>query len=181
MALTDRAVRAVRGEVALYEEVARDPAATSEALMIVGAAAVSLGVGSSLLTLVFGRPLAAVAGLVIGVIMGVLGWALFAGAVYLVSKQFFGATTVTWEEVLRPLGYAYTPLLIGIVGVIPCLGALVVFAAALWALYLAFIAIRATLSLETDKAIITIVASFITAAIIVSIIYFPLGIMIALL
>jgi hypothetical protein len=68
--------------------------------------------------------------------------------------------------VLRPLGYAYTPLVIGIVGIIPTLGGIVILVAVLWTLYLAFIAIRAALDLETSRTLLTIVLSIIPAAII---------------
>jgi hypothetical protein len=55
---------------------------------------------------------------------------------------------------------------LGVVGLIPGLGWLVVLAAFLWTLFLAFIGIRAALDLDGSKTILTIVLSIIPAGII---------------
>ena len=173
MALQDRAIRAFRGEVALFEEVEKDPAATTEALIIVAVSAVSLGIGSAVGAMAMGAPGGGPVRLLLGVIGALVGWAVFSFVTYFIGTKFFGADA-TWEEVLRTLGYAYTPMVIGIVVIIPFIGALIILIALLWTLYLAFIAIRSALDVDTAKTIITILLSIIPAAIISALIQAPL-------
>ncbi len=173
MAIQDRMMRAIRGEAALFEEVEHDQSATREALMVVAIGAMSLGIGSALGSAVMGRPSGAVIGLVVGVINALVGWAVFSGVAYFIGTRLFHAEA-TWEEVLRTLGYAYTPMIIGIVGLIPILGGLAVLIAGLWTLYLSFIAIRSSLDVDTGKTVATIVLSIIPTIIIGALIQLPL-------
>jgi hypothetical protein len=172
MALQDRMLRAVRGEVALYEEVENDQGATTEALIIVVVAAVSGGIGSALLTTAAGVPGGGLASLVSGVVSSLLGWAVFSFVAFFIGTRLFGAEA-TWEELLRTLGYAYTPMIIGIVNAIPIIGQLVFLIAGLWTLYLAFVAIRAALDIDTGKTIATILLSIIPTIIIAALISLP--------
>ena len=100
MALQDRAMRAFRGEAALFEEVEKDPAATNEALIIVAVTAVSLGIGSAVGPMVMGAPGGGVVRLVVSVIGALVGWAVFSFVAYFIGTKLFGADA-TWEEVLR--------------------------------------------------------------------------------
>jgi hypothetical protein len=156
MAIQDRMLRAARADVALYEEVEHDPKATPEAMAIVAICAFSLGLGSVPLT-GLGNYLPALVG---SILSALVAWAVFSGVVYFVGTRLFQATA-TWEEVLRPLGYAYTPLVIGVLAILPIVGRLVVLAAALWTLFLVFIAIRAALDLDGSKTILTMILSII--------------------
>jgi hypothetical protein len=158
-------LRAARADVALYEEVEHDPKATPEALAIVAICAVSLGLGSLGSFPTVGRLGSYLPSLVGSVLSALVAWAVFSGVVYFIGTRLFQANA-TWEEVLRPLGYAYSPLVLGVVGLIPGLGWLVVLAAFLWTLFLAFIGIRAALDLDGSKTILTIVLSIIPAGII---------------
>src|SRR6478672_2361888 len=169
MALQDRAMRAFRGEAALYEEVEKDPAATQEALIIVAITAVSLGLGAALGAMTQGQTGGGVVRLLVGVIGALVGWAVFSFVAYFIGSKLFSADA-TWEEVLRTLGYAYTPMVVGIVGLIPIIGGLIILVAALWTLYLCFIAIRSALDVDTGKTVLTILLSIIPAGIISAII-----------
>jgi len=174
MALQDRAMRAFRGEAALYEEVEKDPAATQEALIIVAITAVSLGIGAALGAMAGGQAGGGVVRLLVGVIGALVGWAVFSFVAYFIGTKLFNADA-TWEEVLRTLGYAYTPMVVGIVGIIPIIGGLIILVAALWTLYLSFIAIRSALDVDTGKTVLTILLSIIPAGIISAIIQLPLA------
>ena len=174
MALQDRAIRAFRGEAALYEEVEKDPAATQEALIIVAITAVSLGIGAALGAMAGGQAGGGVVRLLVGVIGALVGWAVFSFVAYFIGSKLFSADA-TWEEVLRTLGYAYTPMVVGIVGIIPIIGGLIILVAALWTLYLCFIAIRSALDVDTGKTVLTILLSIIPAGIISAIIQLPLA------
>lgn len=171
MALSDRMLRAVRAEESLYEEVEHDSAATVEALTIVVIVAVASGIGAALLPGQTGAALG-LGGLVSGVIGALVGWALFAGITYLIGTRLYNAQA-TWEEVLRTLGYAQTPMIAQVVLFIPCLGALVAFAAAVWALYLTFIAIRAALDISSGATIVTILLSLIPTLVLRGLVMLP--------
>lgn len=173
MALQDRMIRAVAADRELFEEVEHDPSATTEAMAVVALVAVAGGFGSLIGLLAAGRPGAAVLGLVVGVATQLIGWAVFSGVTYFIGSRLFDATA-TWEEVLRTLGFAYTPMLVGFIGWIPVLGGLIVFLAALWTLYLAYVAIRTALDITAAKTIATIVLSIIPAGVIAAIISLPL-------
>ena len=173
MAIVDRMIRASKGEVDLYEEVEHDPAATTEAVIVVAVVALAAGVGSAIGVASGGHTAGAIAGLIAGVISAVIGWAVFAGVTYFIGKHLFNAD-VTWEEVLRTLGYANSPNVLTIVAGIPVLGGIIAVVVGLWALYLAFVAIRAALDISTAQTIATILLSIIPAAIIGAIIQAPL-------
>ena len=172
MAVQDRMIRAFRGEAALFEEVENDQSATTQALIIVAVAALSLGIGSLLLTMLVGRGGSGVVGLVLGVINALVGWAVFSGVAYFIGTKFFHAEA-TWEEVMRSLGFAYSPMVLGIINAIPVIGQLVLLLLGLWTLYLAFIAIRSALDVDTGKTIAVILLSIIPAAIIGALIQLP--------
>lgn len=165
MALPDRMMRAFRGEVALYEEVEQDESATVEAWIVVVLGSLSAGIGSALSESATRQPTTGPVGVLLNVAVALVLWAVFSGVVYFVGTKFFSATA-TWNEVLRTLGYAYTPMVLGVVRVIPGVGPLVAGLAGLWALYLSFVAIRSALDIDSGKTVATILISIIPSAII---------------
>jgi hypothetical protein len=112
--------------------------------------------------------------LLVGVISALVVWAVFSFVAYFIGSKLFSADA-TWEEVMRTLGYAYTPMVVGIVGIIPIIGWLITLIAGLWTLYLCFIAIRSALDVDTGKTVLTILLSIIPAIIISAIIQLPLA------
>lgn len=172
MAITDRMIRASRGEIALFEEVEHDPAATTEAMVVVALVAAAAGIGTALTALGAGRLLPALL-LLIGLVIGrLVVWAVFAGATYLIGTRLFHADA-NWEEVLRTLGYAYSPQVASILGFIPLLGGLISFAAAIWSIYLAFLAIRAALDISSRDTVATILLAIIPSLMASALITFP--------
>jgi hypothetical protein len=174
MAVADRMMRAAQGQVALYEEVEHDPSATTEALTVVAIVAVATGIGQAVGQIFAGNAGGVVVGLIVGVLQAIIGWAVFAGVTYLIGTKLFNAQA-TWEEVLRTLGYSQAPNILGILGFIPFRGGLIVVVAGLWALYLAFIALRSALDISTGQTIGTILLAIIPAAIVIAIISAPLA------
>ncbi len=174
MAIVDRMGRAVRGERALYEEVEHDPSATTEAMMVVGLVAIASGIGNAVGYLSTGRPTFAITALVAGVASLLIWWAVFSGVTYFIGSRIFNANA-TWEEVLRTLGYAYTPLVVAFLGGIPILGGLIITIAAIWTLYLVFVAIHSALDISGGKTIATVLLALIPAAIIAAVIQLPLA------
>ena len=151
--MIDRMTRAVQAKPELYEEVEHNPSLTNEAYTIVGIVAVIAVIGGLLTnTFLEDRGLLDAVWSGVSVVGTYLLWSFLT---YFVGTRFFGGTA-TWGEMQRTLGYAMTPQLLSF---IPCVG----FLAALWSLYLGYVAVRQGLDVDTGNALLTIVISFVLA------------------
>jgi hypothetical protein len=83
-----------------------------------------------------------------------LGWLLWAGITYLIGAKLFGGTA-TWGELLRTIGFAQTPGVLHVLGLIPILGGIIRVGVAIWVLMAGIIAIRQALDISTGRAILT--------------------------
>jgi len=90
------------------------------------------------------------------VLSALLGWLLWAGITYLIGAKVFGGTA-TWGELLRTIGFAQTPGVLHVLGIVPVLGGIIRFGVAIWVLIAGIIAIRQALDVSTAKAILTAV------------------------
>jgi hypothetical protein len=167
--LTDRMLRAARLDVALYNEVEADLTATSQALSVVVLTAVASGLGYALGAAFGGRPERLVGGMIGGVLVELLGWAVWSFIMYFVGTRFFGGTA-TYGELLRTLGFAYTPGVLLILRFLPVLGGLIGFAVFIWRIITGFIAVREALDVESGKAVATIVIGFIGYLIVLAVV-----------
>lgn len=139
----NRAVGAAKLDLTVYEEVEADSTATTQAGGIVLISAVAQAIGASE---------AGVANM-IGTLLGaVLGWLIWSGVTYLIGAKGFSGTA-TWGELLRTLGFAQSPGVFYVLGVIPGIGGLLRFVIAIWILVAGIIAIRQALDISTGKAI----------------------------
>ena len=109
--------------------------------MIVVVANVLAGIGAALAT---GSP--AYLGAVAGAITGLVGWIVWSVIALFIGTRFLGGTA-DFGQMARVIGFAFTPLVIGI---IPWLG----FVGAAWALLASVIAIREGLDVSTPRAIV---------------------------
>jgi hypothetical protein len=167
--LTNRMIRAAKLESNLYEEVERDQSATAQALTVVIAVAIAQGLGSGIGALMAGRGLGNfVLALIGGIILGIIGWVVWSALVYFVGTSLFGGRA-TLGEVLRTVGFAYTPNVLAIVSFIPILGGLIAFVASIWALIALIIGIRQALDFSTGKAVITALVAWIVMVIVIGI------------
>src|SRR3984893_7071208 len=150
--IINRMIRAARLEVPLYEEVEADLTAPNQALLVVvvGALATGIGVG-----LTVGTPGGLVGGLLLGILRGLLGWAVWSSVVYFVGTRFFGGTA-TYGELLRTLGFAYSPSVLLILSFIPVLGPILSAVVGIWTLVTSFIATRQALDIDNTKTFFTI-------------------------
>lgn len=158
--MIDRMIRAARLEAKLYEEVEHDQNATGQALLIVVLAAIAGGIGRGLA--------GGLGGFIFGVVMAVLYWAILSGLAYLVGARLLAGpqTQATWGQVLRTVGFAYTPGVLSFVGFIPFLGPIVLLVVSLWILLAVVVAIRQALDFTTGRAIGTAVIAWLIWAII---------------
>jgi hypothetical protein len=152
---TDRMLAAARLDISLYEEVEADTTATQQAALVIAMAAVAGAVGWS----GEGAP-----GIFIALVAGLAGWAIWAGLTYLIGSFLFHGTA-TWGELARTLGFAQSPALLNVLGIIPLLGGLVRFVVWIWLLIAGIIAIRQALDITTGKAIAVAVIGWLLVAI----------------
>ena len=139
--IQERMVRAAKLEVQLYEEVEADRGATGQATAVVVLSAVAAGIGN----VANGGPL----GIVTGTVGALLGWYVWAFLTYFIGTRLLPEpqTRADHGELLRTLGFASTPGLIRILGVVPVpgLNVLVFSVAGIWMLIATVIAVRQAL------------------------------------
>ena len=146
--IVQRMIRAARLDVDLYETVEHDRGYTGEAFIIVVVTALMWGLGQWVL------PDTSFLGSVVGGLIGaVIGWVIWAIITNIVGGALGG--TADTGEMLRVLGYASSPMALGI---IPGIGHLV---GGVWALVAAVVAVRQGLDFTTGKAIATIILGWI--------------------
>jgi hypothetical protein len=174
----NRIIRALRLDPTLYREVAEDQNAMTQAAIIVVVVTFLAGVGSGVGMLI-GKATAGQAilsffntWLISGILIGWIGWAILT---YFVGTTLFkGRTDI--PEMMRVLGFASAPRLLGIFGIIPCLGWIASLAGWILSLIAGVIAIREAMEFETGNAIITVVISWVIALVVSLIIGAILGV-----
>jgi hypothetical protein len=147
---TDRMKGAALLHIDTYEEVEADHTATGQAAGVVILVAIAQAIGGA------GQ---GGYGIFAGVISALLGWLLWAGITYLIGAKLFGGTA-TWGELLRTIGFAQTPGVLHVLGIIPVLGGIIRFGVVIWVLIAGIIAIRQALDISTGKAILTAVVGW---------------------
>lgn len=162
----ERVAGVMKLDVNTYEEIEADESATGQAAMVVAIVAIVGGLLAGV-----AAPLAG--GSFLGAFLGQLiiafvAWIIWAYVTYYVGTGIFGSKATT-GQLLRVLGFAQAPL---ILGVIPLIGA---FIGSLWTLACAFIAIRQGLDLDNTKAIMTAIVAFVVVVIVNLIIILVLG------
>jgi hypothetical protein len=145
--ITDRMLGAARLDIATYEEVEHDATATTQAAAVVGIVAVCAAIGN------IGQ---GGEGAISALISAYVGWLVWAAVTYLIGDKALGGTA-TWGELLRTLGFAQSPGVLYVLGIIPVLGGVVSFGVVLWMLATGIVAIRQALDFSTGKAILTAV------------------------
>lgn len=163
--MIERIVRAIRLDWTVFREIAEDQKAMKEAAIIVLVvtflSAIGSAVGVTVAGLGIGRAVTSFFNewLINGVLIGWIGWAIIT---YFVGALLFqGKTDI--PEMMRVLGYASAPKLLGLFGFIPCIGWLAALAGWLLSLIAGVIAIREAMDFDTGKAIVTVVIGVVVA------------------
>jgi hypothetical protein len=167
--LADRMIRAARLEIGLYNEVEADTTATTQALTVVVIAAVAGGIGAAIGGALAGRPSGVAGGLIGGVLTELVGWAVWSYVMYFVGTRIFHGTA-SYGELLRTLGFAYSPGVLLIFRFIPVLGGLLLLVVGIWRIIAGFIAVREALDLDTGNTLLTIVVGIIAYIIVFAIV-----------
>ena len=149
--LIDKMIRAAKLDVQLYEEVEKDPNATKQALIIVILGGICSGIGS---IGVLGAK-----GIISGLITGIIGWFLWSLVIFLIGVKIFKHTS-DLGELLRCLGFAFSPNVLSILGIIPIIGSLIRLILFVWILATFVVAVRQALDTDTGKAVLISVLGF---------------------
>lgn len=136
--------RAAALDVEFYNTVEHDASYTAQAFAVVVVVQLLAGVGGALLA-----PSRFLSVIVAAVIGGLVSWVLWSAVTWFVGTKLFGGTA-DYGEMLRVLGFAQSPM---VLGVIPFLGLI----GAIWALVAGVVAIREGLDVSTGAAIGTVV------------------------
>jgi hypothetical protein len=141
MTYVERMIGAARLDPGTFEEVEADRAATPQALGVVALAALATGIG-------VGEGLR---GLVIVAGGSVLGWVIWAWLIYLIGSRWLpeAGTRADVGELLRTVGFATSPGLLRVVGLVPLLGPLVFVVTAVWTLIAVVVAVRQALDYQS--------------------------------
>lgn len=135
-----------------FEEIEHDQSATSQAAMVVLIVALLQAVGSAFLALFSDAGF--FSSLLGPLFTALVGWVVWSAVTYFVGTSLFGGKA-DLGEMLRVIGFAYAPQVLGI---IPCIGFII---GAIWSLLAGFVAVRQGLDLDNTNAFLTIVVGFI--------------------
>ena len=135
--LSERMLGAARLETATYEDVERDRTATTQALIVVMLTALAAGLG-------FG---AGLRGILINTVAAIVLWAIWAALVFWIGTRLLPEThtRADWGEVARTVGFAQSPGVLRVLGVIPIVGDFIRAIADVWVLIATVVAVRQAL------------------------------------
>jgi len=168
--LIDRMIRAARLDVGVYEEVEADPDAMVEAMVAVLLSSLAAGVAGIVIT--------GIGGLLLETAGALIGWFVWAYLIYLIGTRLLPEpqTTTDFGQLLRTLGFASSPGIIRVVGVIPGLLPLSFFVAAVWMFVTMVIADRQALdNTSTLRAVGVCLIGFLVQAVILAVVLVALG------
>ena len=147
-AIQDRMLRAAKLDTQLYEEVEADTTATGQAATVVVISSVAAGIGAI--------GYAGFSGIIVGTITALISWLVWAYIIYLIGTKLLPEqqTSADHGELLRTIGFASSPGVIRVAGIIPFLSGIVNLAANIWMLIAMVIAVRQALDYNsTGRAV----------------------------
>lgn len=156
-----RMLGAAKLDVKIYEEVEADKSALGQAMGVVLLASLAAGIGT--------LPGGGASGLVVGVIIALVGWFIWAFLTYLIGTKLLPEpqTKSDMGELLRTIGFSSSPGVIRVLGIIPALQMVVFLVAGIWMLVAMVIAVRQALDYtSTWRAVGVCVIGWIIQAII---------------
>jgi hypothetical protein len=171
--LVDRMVRAARLDATVYEEVEADTTAMGQAMLVVILSSLAGGIGAAE---------GGLAGLIGGTIASLIGWYVWAFLTYYIGTKWLPEPTTQADtgQMLRTIGFASSPGLIRIAGIIPGLGLVALIVAPLWMLCSMVVAVRQALDYSgTGRAIVVCLIGFVVQLAVIAVIFFTFGIVAA--
>jgi hypothetical protein len=171
--LLQRLIGAAALDRAIYEEVEADPAATAQAFGVVVASSLAAGVGAR------GLGDITVGGIVFFSSVALLTWAAWALVTYEIGARLMPVreTRVDVGQLLRTIGFASTPGLLRVLGIMPAAAMPVFVVTSLWMLAAMIVAVRQALDYRsTARAVAVCVLGWalaLTIAIVLGVVFGP--------
>jgi len=152
-------MRVFKLDASVFREIAEDKAAMMQAAIIVVVvsllSAIGLAIGVAITET--GSAIGSFFGTLLSGVL--LNWILWAVLTYAVGVFVFKGKTEI-PEMLRVLGYANAPNLLGVFAIIPCLGWIAALVGWVLSLIAGVIAVREAMEFDTTKAVITVVIAW---------------------
>ena len=149
--IIENPVRAALLDVDFYNRAEVDTSLNVQATVVVVVANGLAGVGSAIAAESTSAGAFGIA-MALGILTGVVGWLVWSFVANFVGTRVFHGTS-DFGQMRRVIGFAYTPLAIG---VIPWLGLI----GAIWVLLAAVIAIREGMDFSTKRSVATMVTGW---------------------
>ena len=161
----ERMIGAARLKSDVYEEIEHDPGATRQAAIVVVGTSLAAGIG--------GISAGGILGLVALTIVGLIGWAVYAWIAYFVGTRLFATaeTSADWSELARTLGFANSPRILLLLGLVPGIFEIVSFVVGVWVIMTTITALKAALEMGTWRAVGTALVALIAQGIIFGIVF----------
>ena len=106
-------------------------------------------------------------------IVGLIGWAVYAWIAYFVGTRLFATaeTSADWSELARTLGFANSPRILLLLGLVPGIFPIVSFVVGVWVIMTTITALKAALEMGTWRAVGTALVALIAQGIIFGIVF----------
>ena len=162
--MVERMIGAARLDARIFEEVEADTSATRQALSVVFLVALATGIAS--------MGTIGLRGLLVGVVVAVAGWAIWAWIIYFIGTKILPEheTHADWGQLARSLGFAQSPGVLRVLGVIPVIGEYIFYVVSIWMLVAMVTAVRQALDYtSTWRAVGVVLIGFIPYVVLMSI------------
>jgi len=135
----ERLIRALILDRTLYEEVAADSTAFSQAIGVVMLAGIANGMARFHLGVV---------GAVLGIVVSVVGWLVFTAIIHLIGVRILRGGPTPFRTLACCLGFADIPAVLSLLSVLPTVGFFIRFVVGFWLLATAVVATQAAFSVS---------------------------------
>jgi hypothetical protein len=134
-----------------YEEVEHDRNASLQAGAVVALSAICGGLASI--------GMYGITGLIAGVILGISAWLLRAGVILIIGTKFLrtAETEADYGQLIRTMGFASSPGLIRVLGIVPFIGTVIIIISEIWILAATIVAVRQALDFKSTLRAISVV------------------------
>ena len=158
---TERMIGAAKLNVSTYEEVERDVGSTGQAMAVVVLSSVAAGIGSA--GGGFGL-------LIASTVAALVAWIIWAGLTFVIGTKLLPEPTTHSDigELLRTIGFASSPGILQVLGILPFIGPLIRLVVSIWMLIAFVVAVRQALDYHNTGRAVLVCATGWVAYVVVS-------------
>ena len=158
--MIQRMIGAMLFNAQTYEEIEADEGALGQAIGVVVLVTICSAIGGLIGDILGGASaLGLILGVCFGLAFGIVRWALWVTIILMVGGGLLRTsnTQISWSEMGRVLGFAYTPGILAIFSWVPGVGWLIATVAFIWTLAAAVMGVRQAMDFEgTGRAILVV-------------------------